>query len=160
VRVIAGAEPAATTFNTAVDDVDRPLASVAVAVYVVEAVGVTVACPVMGNVPVATAGEIVNDAAFVTCHVSVAGCPAIIFAGVTLKAITADEGPVFDPPPEPPPGPEAPTPPQPKRANNKETREIWSNLTNNLGRFMARFTYLGTGCDVKAAAQVAGESSC
>lgn len=32
VSVIAGADPAATTFNTAVDDVDRPLASVAVAV--------------------------------------------------------------------------------------------------------------------------------
>lgn len=119
----------------------------------------TVAWPVIGNVPVPTAGEMVNDEAFVTCQDNVAGCPAIMFAGVTLKAITADEAPVFEPPPEPP-EPEAPTPAQPKRANNKETREISSDLTSNLGRFMARFTYLGTGCDVKAAAQVAGESSC
>jgi hypothetical protein len=100
----------------------------------------------------------VNDAALVTCHDNVAGCPAITFWGVMLKAITADEGPGFDPPE--PPGPEAPTPPQPQKANNKDKRETSNNLTTNLGRFMARFTYLGTGCDVKAAAQVAEVSSC
>ena len=121
-------------------------------------VGVTFAWPVMGKGAVPTDGEMVNEAAFVTCHDKVAGWPAIMFAGVTLKAITADEGPVFEPPPLPP-GPEAPTPPQPQKANNKDKREISSDLMTNLGRFMARFTYLGTGRDVKPAAQVAGESS-
>jgi hypothetical protein len=71
-KVIAGAEPDATTFTTAVEEVDRPLESVAVAVYVVVVVGDTVAEPVMGKVPEPTAGEIVKEAALVTFHDNVA----------------------------------------------------------------------------------------
>ena len=79
--VMAGAEPAGTTLTAAVAVVDRPFASVAVAVYVVFAVGVTVAEPLIGKVPVLTAGEMVKDVALVTFQDTVAVCPAMIFAG-------------------------------------------------------------------------------
>jgi hypothetical protein len=71
-RVIAGAEPAATTLTMAVEEVERPFESVAVAIYVVVVVGDTVAEPVMGKVPEPTDGEMVNEAALVTFQDNVA----------------------------------------------------------------------------------------
>ena len=74
-KLIVGAEPAATTTTLTEDDVDRPFESVAVATYVVFCVGETVAEPDIGKVPVPTAGEIENEAALVTFQDNVVDCP-------------------------------------------------------------------------------------
>lgn len=62
-----------------------PLLPLAVMVYVVVCVGVTVACPLSGRVDVSSwgsEGEIVTEVALVLDHMSVANCPAEMVAGV------------------------------------------------------------------------------
>ncbi|HET9363923.1 MAG TPA: hypothetical protein VFP71_02945 [Candidatus Angelobacter sp.] len=74
-RLMVGAEPAGTTVTVTVFVTWRPFESVAVAVYVVVWDGDTDAEPSIGSGPDDTAGEMVNDAAFVTFHERVAVCP-------------------------------------------------------------------------------------
>jgi hypothetical protein len=73
--VIVGAEPCGTTVTMTEEVAALPFASVAVATYVVVCDGDTVADPVMGSVPEATAGEIENVAPLVTRHEIVVLCP-------------------------------------------------------------------------------------
>ena len=72
---IVGAEPAGTTVTVIEFVAVLPFASVAVPTYVVVCDGDTLAEPVSGRVPEATAGEIENDAALVTFQLSVVLCP-------------------------------------------------------------------------------------
>jgi hypothetical protein len=100
-KVIVGAEPAATTVTVIELVVCLPCASAAVATYVVVCDGVTEAEPCIGRVPEATAGEMENELALVTFHVSVVGWPCTMLNGCAPKAITACDGPellLFVPP--------------------------------------------------------------
>lgn len=61
-----------------------PLLPLAVMVYVVVCVGVTVAWPLSGSVDVSSwgsEGEIVTEVAFVLVHMRVANCPPAMVAG-------------------------------------------------------------------------------
>jgi hypothetical protein len=77
-----------------------------------------VADPVRGNVPEATAGEMENDAPFVTCHVIVVLCPCTIVLEPDARAITACDGPLLT-------GGVTAPPPQPIRTMSMKTKEIF-----------------------------------
>ena len=106
-----------------------PFASVAVPTYVVVCAGDTVAEPVNGRVPEATAGEIENDVALVTLQLSVMLCPWTITPVFAAKAMTACEGPLLLLPPPVP----LLTPPQPQtkvKAKRKETCSTADEVLN------------------------------
>jgi hypothetical protein len=125
-KLIVGAEPAATTVTVTEFVACLPCASVAVATYVVVCDGVTVAEPDMGKVPEATDGEMENEAALVTFHVSLVGWPCTMLNGCAPKAITACDGPellLF-------------VPPQPQR-QIREAKQRCTRADNFFDRSMA-----------------------
>ena len=132
-KVIVGAEPCGTTVTTTEEVAALPFTSVAVPTYVVVCAGDTVADPVSGRVPEATAGEIENDAALVTFQLSVVLCPWTITPEPAAKAMTACEVPLL---PLPPPVPLL-TPPQPQTKVKIKTKEIDSTTDEVLDRTMA-----------------------
>jgi len=95
--------------------------------------GATVAEPVNGRVPEATAGEIENDVALVTFQLRVVLCPWTITPEFAAKAITACEGP---PLPLPPPVPLL-TPPQPQTKVKIKMKETCNTVDEVLDRTMA-----------------------
>ena len=131
--MIEGAEPWGTTVTTTEEVAVLPFASVAVPTKVVVCAGATLADPVSGRVPEATAGEIENDAALVTFQLSVVLCPWTITPEFDAKAITACEGPLL---PLPPPVPLL-TPPQPQTKVKAKRKETCSIADEVLDRTMA-----------------------
>jgi hypothetical protein len=93
--------------------------------------GDTVADPVKGSVPEATAGEMENDTAFVAFHVSVVLCPCTIVLEPEARAITACDGPLLA-------GGVTAPPPQPIRKAIIRTKEIFRTSCRTTDEVFAR----------------------
>jgi hypothetical protein len=97
----------------------------------VVAAGDTVAEPVSGRVPEATAGEMENETAFVAFQLSVVLCPCTMVLEPDARAITACDGPLL-------PGGVTAPPPHPIRKTTIETKEIFRTSCRTTDEVFAR----------------------
>jgi hypothetical protein len=93
--------------------------------------GDTVADPVSGSVPEATAGEMESDTAFVAFQLRVVLCPCTMVLEPDAKAITACDGPSLT-------GGVTAPPPQPIRKTTIETKKIFRTSCRTTDEVFAR----------------------